>query len=183
MIKIILVRHGQTIKNKEGVAQGHNEIDVILSSSLGRAIKTAKKIGENHKALHVIEENLKELSWGDFASLPTEQLLKKWSEYYDSEKTKGISRENIRPKNGENTFDHIFRVQKVMAKIIQNYKDKTILIVAHGGTNKVLIGLLKKLDPDKFYTIKQDNACINLLKLDNEGKLIDIKLNSTEHLK
>jgi broad specificity phosphatase PhoE len=205
MTKIILVRHGQTIKNKAGLAQGHTDselteegliqlektqnflrghkIDAVFSSNLGRAIKTAKKICENREVTHIIEENLKELSWGDFASWPTDQLLKKWTEYYDSEKARGIPVEDIRPKNGENTFDHMLRIKNVLSKIIKEYKNKTVLIVGHGGTNKVIIGLLREVDSEKFYEIKQDNCCINFLELDENGKLIDMKLNLTEHLK
>jgi broad specificity phosphatase PhoE len=205
MAKIILIRHGQTMKNKVGLPQGHtdsdlteeglvqlektrdflkdHQIDVVFSSNLGRAIKTAKKICENRKVEHIIEEDLKELSWGDFASEPTDRLLKKWSDYYALEKSKGIRRENIRPPNGENTFDHMSRVNRFLDKLKRNHRNKNVLIVAHGGTNKVLIGLLRKLDPEEFYTLKQDNACINFLELDEEGKLINMQLNITEHLK
>lgn len=205
MINIILVRHGQTLKNKEGFVQGHNDsdftsegltqlektkeflkdykIDIAFSSSLGRAVKTAKKICEDRNVLPLIEEDLKELNWGDFGRFSTDQLLQKWSEYYESEKSKGIPKENIRPPNGENTYDHMLRVKTFLDKLIKNYQNKNVLVVAHGGTNKVLIGLLKKVDPEQFYVIKQDNACINFLELDEGGNLLDFKLNLTEHLK
>jgi broad specificity phosphatase PhoE len=201
MIKIILVRHGQTIKNKAGLAQSHTDsdftqegliqiektkeflknhkIDAVFSSDLGRAVKTAEKICECHKVRHILDKNLRELNWGDFMKFPTDQLLTKWSEFYDSERSKGIAVEEIRPKNGENSFDHIIRVKKVLDIIIKDYKNKVVLVVAHGGTNKVLIGILNKSHVDEFYKIKQDNACINLLELDDGGNLISSKLNET----
>jgi broad specificity phosphatase PhoE len=205
MIKIILVRHGQTENNKAGLAQGHNDsdlteegliqlekikeflknykIDVVFSSSLGRALKTAKKICENRNVEYIIDDNLKEINWGELSKLSVEELLKKWSEYYKSEKVKGIPRENIRPKNGENSFDHIKRVKKVLDKIIKDYNNKTVVLVAHGGTNKVIIGLLRKVDPEEFYNIEQNNACINLLELSEKGNLLKSELNITKHLK
>jgi len=66
--------------------------------------------------------------------------------------------------------------------ISNKFHNKTILIVGHGGTNKVIIGLLRKIDPEKFYNIQQDNACINFLELNKFGNPIRMKLNYIKHL-
>jgi broad specificity phosphatase PhoE len=204
MIRLILVRHGQTIKNVKNEAQGHSDshitpegmlqiqktrdflkdmhIDAIICSNLARAIMSAEIIGAPHHIRPVISEELKELDWGEFDRYSTKELPEKWSRYFEDEKRKGVNREDIRPSKGENSFDHMKRIRCILDKIRENYKDKTVLIVGHSGTNKVIIGLLREVDPEEFYTVIQDNACINILDLDDRGKLVNAEINITKHL-
>lgn len=204
MLKIILVRHAQTIKNREGIAQSLDDsdltkegylqlektkeflknykIDVVFCSSLERTVKSAEYIAKPHNLKPILDNKLNEINWGDFSGLSTAKLLKKWSKYYEEAIKKGSSREDIKPPNGENCFDHMKRIKKFLDFIIKNYFNKTVLVVGHGGTNKVIIGLLKEVDTEKFYDIKQDNACINFLDVDSNRKLIRCELNITKHL-
>lgn len=203
-MKIILIRHAQTVKNQLNVAQGHGDsdltpegviqtektrdflknhhIDAVFCSNLGRAIKTATTIAEPHHIKIYPDDNLKELEWGEFSKYNTKELLAHWSKFYEEQLSKGIPKEQIRPENGENSYDHAKRIQIFLDKIKKSYQNKTILIVGHGGTNKVIIGLLKQVDPEQFYTVKQDNACINIIELDEKGKLLTADINNTVHL-
>lgn len=85
-MKIILVRHAQTINNKEGIAQSHSDseltkegqiqlqktkmflkeykIDAIFCSDLDRSFESAKIISEPHKLKPIIDDRLKEINWG-----------------------------------------------------------------------------------------------------------------------
>jgi broad specificity phosphatase PhoE len=123
-----------------------------------------------------------ELSWGDFGVYTSSELMKKWEEHYILETNKGTPREEIRPPKGENVYDHIKKINNFVQKVKSEYHNKTILVVAHGGTNRVLIGLLKNKDPDEYYIISQENACINILELDDAGNVIREEINKTEHL-
>jgi broad specificity phosphatase PhoE len=200
MKKLFLIRHAESILNKAGKNQGSDidsdltkegiiqtnklverlkkeNISKIYCSDIGRAIKTAKILSGKLLVPLVLESNLRELKIGDWAK--EENPLKKWMTYYEEEKAKGNKRENIRPPNGENSWDHINRVSLFLSKI-SNLNDN-IAIVAHSGTNKVMIGVLEGKDPDNFYTIRQDNACINEIEYIN-GKWKVVKVNDTSHL-
>lgn len=204
-MKIILIRHVQTEKNKKGILisqgdsditkEGMNQIDriikqlakenisIIYCSKLGRSVKTAEAISKAYNINLNFDDRLKELKWGSLTNLPVKEALLKWTKYYEKEKARGIPREEIRPKNGENSFDHAKRVDNFIKEITKKYKNETIVIIGHSGTNKVFIGLLKNLDPEQFYEVKQDNGCINYIELDEKGKLIRCDLNFTEYLK
>jgi len=204
-MRILLIRHAQTEKNKAGIMQSHNDseitnegfeqikkiisrlkkekIDAIFCSSLGRAVKTAKEIARLKKLKLTVDDRLKELNAGDFSTLPTKEMLRRWAEYYETKQREGIKRELIRPPNGENSFDHLKRIKSFLRDLIKDYNNKTVVIVGHSGTNKVIIGALKKLDPDDFYSIEQKNACINFLELDSEGNLVKAELNVVDHLR
>jgi probable phosphoglycerate mutase len=204
-MKIILVRHAQTLKNKEGKMQGHEDSDLteegreqvlkivkrlshenvsgVYCSGLGRALKTADKISESHGLKTKIDRRLNELNWGDFSSAPVKEVILKWSNYYGEMKKKGVPREEIRPPKGENSFDHAGRVKGFIDELEKKHTNDTVVIVGHSGTNKVFIGILRGIDPEKFYEIEQDNACINYIELDEKGNIIKSEINVTAHLK
>ncbi|MEK6910393.1 MAG: histidine phosphatase family protein [Nanoarchaeota archaeon] len=204
-MKIILIRHVQTEKNKKGILisqrdsditeEGLDQIKKIISklsnekistiycSKLGRSVKTAEAISKAYNVNLKFDDRLKELNWGGLTDIPVKEVISKWTKYYGEEKARGVPRENIRPKNGENSFDHAKRVDNFIKEITKKYKNETIVIVGHSGTNKVFIGLLKNLDPEQFYEVKQDNGCINYIELDEKGKLTIYNLNYTDHLK
>lgn len=205
MTKLIIIRHCQTIDNAKGKLQGYyndsdftkeglkqldglikrlkNEnIKAIFCSDIGRALNTSKVIANAHGLKPIPMKELRECNVGDWSHLPVKEMLEKWMTYYNKRKKMGIKRESIRSPHGENSFDHQKRVVKVMEHIIKKYPNDTIVIVAHAGTNKVIIGTFEKKDPDDFYTVKQSNACINIIETDGKNSRI-ISINDIKHLK
>ncbi len=205
MTRIIIIRHCETVDNVKGKMQGYHEdsdfteegnkqaerllrrlkdedIKAIYCSDLGRAFKTAKIIADGHGLEPIQIKGLRECNIGDWRDLPVKDGLNKWIEYYESEKKKGIRREEIKPPNGENSFDHQKRVMKVIKNIISEHPCDTIVIVGHSGTNRVIIGTFENKDPDDFYTVSQSNACINIIETDGTNTKI-IAINDTKHLK
>lgn len=205
MTRLIIIRHCETIDNVKGKMQGYHEdsdfteeghkqarkllkrlededIKEVYCSDLGRALKTAEFIATGHSLKPIKIKDLRECDIGDWRDLPVKDGLKKWIEYYESEKKKGTLREEIRPPNGENSFDHQKRVMKTVKSIISKHPNDIVVIVGHSGTNRVIIGTFENKDPDDFYTVGQSNACINIIETDGTNTKI-IALNDTEHLK
>ncbi len=204
MTKIILVRHCKTEDNASGKMQGyHNDssftkeglvqlrcltkalssepIKAIFCSDLGRALKTAEEISKAYNLRAIPLKELREADIGDWKDLSVKDAINKWLDYYESEKSKGILRESIRPPGGENTWDHQKRIINAIKKIVIDYPNETIVIVGHAGTNKVLLGTFEGKDPDDFYSIPQDNACINIIETDGKKHRV-LKINDTSHL-
>lgn len=182
MKEIYLIRHGQTDNNKLGKVQGggvdselnkigieqanftgkylkdyrlDNQFDVVYSSPLKRAKKTAEiicnKIGFD-KSKIIIDNNLKEkddgelssgLTWAEMQKEPKfKQYFKifekvekikdpidKWLHYYDEE-----TENHIKKLYGTEThLDIINRIKKFI-KAIKKSKAKKILVIAHNGS-------------------------------------------------
>lgn len=201
MLRILLVRHAESKLNKEKKFQGSDKDSQlspegieqvkklayhlqefkpkkIYCSDLGRAVETARLLSSELNISIEKVENLRELKIGDWLQ-DEENILERWSQYYAQEKAKGISRENIRPPNGENSWDHARRVQSFLEEIKK--QEGTIVIIAHSGTNKVLIGLLQNKDPDDFYNITQKNTCVNEITYDGKEWKI-LRINDISHL-
>jgi glycerol-3-phosphate cytidylyltransferase len=147
----ILIRHGQTYWNKNGIMHGQYDIplnytgtkqakkvseelknehfDLCFSSPLKRAKSTAFSILLNHKNTKIFyDDRLIELSKGllEGKHLNSEKLLK-------SEDYKFIKKFNIESKK-----EFFTRVKSFIDEIEHKYKNKKILIVAHSGTIKMI---------------------------------------------
>jgi probable phosphoglycerate mutase len=104
--RIWLIRHGETELNATGKLQGRGNdvplnqigqdqaqklssnlvgIDVIISSTLNRALETAQILhSSNPNALLFTEADLQEISWGDLEGFPPDSsldlLLSQWAQ-------------------------------------------------------------------------------------------------------
>ena len=158
-MKIYLVRHGETGWNKEGRLQGRKDIslnqhgiaqmedigkwfcdtnvpfDEIIISPLRRAVESAAIIAEivGFKKEAIVQESLMlERSFGD-----AEGLL--WQERLES----GLTDEEL----GMETVDEVCnRARDCITKIMDHYKGKNILIVAHGAILKAMLVALTNGD-------------------------------------
>jgi len=108
----------QILKNKK--------IDIIITSELDRAIKTAEIINENKKIPMV---QLNDLNERKDCRKGIEGVDDEWHKSYDFEYTT--------PEGIEDIKDFKDRVVKGIEYILEKYGDKNILIVAHGGVSHV----------------------------------------------
>lgn len=156
-MKVVFMRHGETILNKEkrfsgiidccltndGIEKAKNskfkegEFDFVYTSSLKRAIDTAKLVYPYKKAIinnYIIERKL-----GDF-----EGRIKK---EVDSELVK-LFRENKYIPNGAETTDEVAkRVLTFIEYLKQTHLDEDrILVISHAG----IIRELKKIFLDNY---------------------------------
>lgn len=197
-MKLILVRHGETIENKKKRVCGHNpgrlsslgkqqvkklgkrlkneKIDVIYISDLKRTRDTAKEIIKFHKGTKIIfEPNLREVARGIYEGKPYELI-----ERVRLKTKKSVL--SFRPKGGESISDTKKRVRNFVKKVFKENKNKTVLFVTHGGPiMHVILHLLKKSDRHyKKYVTK--NASVTILDVKENKKHKLELLNCTKHL-
>ncbi|MFH2028103.1 MAG: histidine phosphatase family protein [Nanoarchaeota archaeon] len=201
MLKLIIVRHGVTEWNKEGRLQGKKDIplskegeeqadklakrlkdekiDIIYSSPLKRAYKTAETINRYHKLEIKTEEGLKEISYGIFDGISKEErekddnLKKIWAE-----RKKDLL--NNKFEGGESFADLLKRVERSLKKILDNDK-KTILVVCHGQTKRALVKLLTNMSIEEIHMQRFKTTAVSIFEIDKkEAKTILI--NCAKHL-
>lgn len=142
-MRLLLTRHGQTDWNVAGKIQGitdtelnetgikqaelardqllNEEIDIIISSPLKRARKTAEIIASGRNIPILCDEDIIERSFGKYEG----QKLK--HDDFDAIKRSG--------EIGVETDDEfLVRIKRFLERIKKEYKDKTVLIVTHKGT-------------------------------------------------
>ena len=145
-MKLLLTRHGQTDWNVAGKIQGitdielnetgvkqaettrekllNENIDVIISSPLKRARKTAEIIKGERNIPLIIDNGLKERCFGKFEGKTREEF--DFDEIWNYKLNKQY-------EDAESTGELFERVHGFLNKIKEEYNDKTVLLVTHGG--------------------------------------------------
>ncbi|MBS3083212.1 histidine phosphatase family protein [Candidatus Pacearchaeota archaeon] len=194
-MKLIIVRHGETVENKEGIMQGqthgklsdmglrqveklaeylkNEKIDLIYSSDLGRCKESLAPLLQfiNQKVIYT--ELLRERTKGIFDGK-------------DSKQYHNWMLENPRkiPSGGENAQEVDARVDKFLKENIGKWKNKTVLIMAHGGTKISLLKILLGTQHEHVNAVEKvsPNAAVTIIEADKENKFFITKLHHIKHL-
>ncbi len=193
---IVLVRHGETNFNVEGRIQGQSlesiltvkgmqedselgdalklyyNIDQIISSDLIRAIDTAKIIADKLDKPHdsiIYDKRIREMGRGRWEET-CPYSSNKWTEF-EKNLNLGIDYLPI-GINIESYASAMQRCKNLLDDLAQQYKDQTVLLVAHGEINKVFLAVsqnhnLKELLLNDRNKYKQPNCCINEIEIKN----------------
>lgn len=173
-MEIYIVRHGQTIWNKEKRLQGSVDIelnekgrelacitgkalacthfDVIYSSPLKRAYETALLIRGDKKTKIVTDDRLRELNFGSMEGESYEELREQNThgfKYFFTEPQLYFP-----PQDGE-TLEHLIdRAGDFMTNVVESPENRfdRIMIVAHGAMNKALMTHVKKHPLTDFWS-------------------------------
>ena len=200
MVRIILVRHGETTWNIAGRYQGQEDtplsalgqqqghllaqalktvpIDYCLASPLQRAYQTCLYCAELHQLTPVMDERLLEINHGTWEGVLAEDIQKQYPQEFELWHSQP---QLVQMPQGENLEDVRLRVRAAFDEYAVKYAGKTILVAAHDAVNKAIICDVLGLGMEHFWQIKQDNTCINVLEY-QKGTWRLVLLNSTNHL-
>lgn len=168
MLKIYLARHGQNEDNANGILNGHRDLpltdigvsqatevankikdaglvfDVVLSSPLSRALKTAEIISTvNEFSKPEVLPELIERDFGSMTGLEQSRIEELCAP--DIIKTETITY-FLSPDGAETFPDLLARAEKLLKKITETYKDGSILLVTHGDFGKMVYAQYYGLD-------------------------------------
>lgn len=158
---LLLIRHGETAWNREGRYQGHADpplsragqaqarrlarlcasfrIDAVFSSDLIRAVETAVPLA-GAQALPVrTDPRLRELHFGIWDGRRAEDVIASdpagWEAWFADPVT-------LSPPGGETAEVLWDRFNAVLRQIVEEYHDKTVAVVTHGGPLRLLLAWL-----------------------------------------
>ena len=199
--EIYLVRHGETTWNALGKFQGVKDIplsengitqaeflkerfdgnfDVVYTSPLERAYKTAQIISSAKETQPIVYQNLKEINFGDWEGLTIKEIREIYPKEFDSWK---YDKENGYLVNGEKSLKLASqRATNSVLDIAKKNKGKKIIIVAHGGIIKAsLIGLFD-WNMNMYHQLFLGNTSVSKISFDKDFNLRLIFLNDTYHI-
>jgi alpha-ribazole phosphatase len=201
MVEIILARHGETewnasevfrgradvALNENGLKQaellgeylGQERIDLIYSSPLQRAVKTAEAIARPQSIDVNIAPNLIDIDCGKWQGLSLREVKEKYPEIYQDWLD---TPEQVRIPGGESLEDVRSRVVPFVEDVVMRCGKGRVVLVSHRAVNKVLICTLLRLDNSFFWNFKLDTGGITRFNYDVDG-IILISHNDTSYLK
>ena len=206
-MKLILVRHGETHWNKDGLVQGgdsdielndtgleqarnlaaflkNEPIIAILSSPLRRAIATAEVIASQHQLPVEIDQGLRELKVGDLEGISVSNLRTTFSRFLLQWWQEG---EAMKLPNGESLVELQQRAWKAIEGLLErhktspeNNKDAAVVVVSHYFVTLAIILKALNLPLDCFIKFKLDLAGVSILEFRDYGARL-VTFNNTSY--
>jgi broad specificity phosphatase PhoE len=197
-MQLILIRHGETLWNKEGRVQGTSDVELsdagkkqaellalslkdhpleaIHASPLKRAYQTAEIINEFHHLEIQIHRDLMEMDQGDFEGFSFKELMANKKEFLQ----KWISDPaSVKMPNGESLSELQNRAWRAVEEIIG--KSKNALVVSHNFTIAAILCRLRNISLSEFRSTCVDTASKTIVRLGDKEAIIDL-LNDRSHL-
>ena len=194
MVRVVLVRHGETDWNREGRLQGwapvplnetgreqaaaageylagEYDVDAVYTSDLLRAEQTTELLLDTAGATGV--PVTAELAWrerhlGVYQGLTYDDAEERFPRFGLSESAYEAAAAT--PESGESLRDVADRVTTRFEEVVDARDGGTVLVVSHGGPIHVVLGHVKGMDlPDALTNHHQANCAVNEIVFDGEG--------------
>ena len=205
MTTVVVVRHGETAWNREHRMQGwaptpltergreqagrlgknlnrRYDIERVQSSDLHRARETTELLRDYVDAPVTFDSNWRERDWGVFQGLPANDWFERFPEYALQQRGPEAAHET--PDSGESLVEVRERVIEGWERLLAESEPvETVLIVAHGGPIRLILGYLKDFDiAEAILDQPQSNCAINEVNYDTEtGETTIVRENHTDH--
>jgi broad specificity phosphatase PhoE len=200
-MKIILVRHGETWGNREGIFRGrkdfplnqnglrqaqevaadlrHWKIDAIYSSPLRRALDTAAPLSQALGLTIVQEPGFTDIGLGDWEGKSKQEVAREQPEWWRL----WISRPERLARPGAESLSQVQdRAFRTLERIVHEAPGQTIAVVSHRAVLKALIARCLNIPEPYFWKIHLDTGSYSLLEHRSEVGYILTLLNQTRHL-
>lgn len=208
MTTVLIVRHGETDHNQNGIYQGR--LDVVLndqgleqaaklgqwlsgryhinqlySSPLQRAYTTAEAIAAGQVAKDIVmDDELQEIDVGEWEGMSAPQAQEASPDVWDRLQSDALY---TRRPEGESYWDLYKRVASCLERIVAQHGDEeTICLTTHGGCIRVILAHAMGVPPTTFSFLsglQVDNTGLSVLRYQRQSGLWQVKtINSLCHL-
>lgn len=177
--------HGDVPLTSRGVAQYHQikesfagaRVAACYTSDLTRCVTGAEILGAHLGVEPVRERSLRELDIGAWEGMTWAELRTKYPVEWQARLNDIVG---YRVPRGENLLDLQSRVMPFVAQVVVRHQGEEVLVVAHGGTNRVILLNAIGAPISAFFNIEQNYACLNIIDYYADGKTV-VKLLNGQH--
>jgi broad specificity phosphatase PhoE len=181
--RIYLVRHGETDLTAEDRFAGSTNIplsadgrrqvkalaerlrsdtlDGIYASDMDRTMETAAIIAEPHRCEVQSEPGLREIAYGHWEERTRDEIERDFSDEFDAWQEDPLT---VGPEGGESGIQVLARALPVVRRIVRTHRHRSALVVAHKGTNRLLVSSLLGFDARGYRDrLDQSPAALSIL--------------------
>jgi alpha-ribazole phosphatase len=191
--RLYLARHGETTTSSEFRYIGHMDVDItengveqmkklrdrlmnedlnaLFCSDLLRAKKGAEIIGSLHDVKPVSCPEFREIHLGIWEGLTRDEIMERYPDEYQL-RLQDLAYSHI--QDGESFKDLQTRVMHKLLAVLNQWKGKNILLMAHGGVNRVILFHALSLDLHLLARIDQDYGCLNIIDYYDDGPIVKL---------
>ncbi|AJE02416.1 alpha-ribazole phosphatase [Geobacter pickeringii] len=191
--RIYLIRHGEVEGAGGGIRRYNGQTDVGLSargkamyhdlkerfagtriaacytSDLTRCAWGAEVLGAHLGVTPVRHPELRELNMGSWEGRSWDELVARHPEEWQARLADVV---NYRVPGGENALDVHRRVMPVINGIVERHRGEEVLVVAHGGVNRVILLNAIGAPLSSLFAIEQTYCCLNIIDYFADGNTV-----------
>ena len=188
MVRLLIVRHGLSLTNKDkrytgqrdvplaplGLLQGeavsryiaeNYEVSAIYSSDLSRAVDTVAPLAKYLSLPIVKTAALREFAMGEWEGKNFEEVKTLFPETCALLKTE---KWRVRYDGGESYEEVRARVRDCFAKIVMENEGKTVAVASHGGAIRAYLSIVMGLDLKDIAGVPAvSNASLSVVEVEN----------------
>jgi alpha-ribazole phosphatase/probable phosphoglycerate mutase len=121
----------------------------IISSPLKRCLDFSEELANDLQITFSIEDNVKEIGFGEWEGKTPDEIIAEDSEALNRFYQDPV---NNRPNGAEPLDAFSARVWQVYQKILEDHRDKHVLIVAHAGVARAITANILQMSLDDVYS-------------------------------
>jgi alpha-ribazole phosphatase/probable phosphoglycerate mutase len=201
MVKTLyLIRHGETVGGDEKRYKGSLDVPLsekgieqiqrtaeflkdikfaaIYTSPLSRAAKSAEIIATPHGLTPIVVPELRERNFGIWEGMTFLEIKEKYPVEFEKWAKNPLK---YSPIKGESTIEVRDRVMNVLQRLLDSESLQSslslkpnILIVAHGGVNRIILCEFLGVPLENIFRIEQHNAAINIIEFHDAYPVIKL---------
>jgi len=181
-IRLFLIRHGQVLDHDPPRFNGHRDIGLspegreqlkqvanriadqeiheIYCSDLSRTVIGAEIIAGSRGITPVRMQEFREMDLGVFDGLTFTEVQEQYGDVFHDWRKDIL---HYRIPEGESFLELEKRVCRGFDRIMHQKEGNTLVIVAHGGVNRIILARALKMDLNDAFRIEQDYGCLNVI--------------------
>jgi broad specificity phosphatase PhoE len=154
-------------------------ISAVYCSPLSRTLETAEILARPHRLPLVRRDGLREISHGHWEGLARREVEARYPEEYAAWEQDPFT---FAPEGGESGVAVLARALPVVREIVVSHRRKTVLVVSHKATLRLILSSLLGFDPRGYRDrLDQSPACLNVVDFCGPVRARLMSFNDTSH--
>lgn len=194
--RIHLIRHGQVAGFEDKRYNGQGDVPLtaeglaqyrallprlercplgaVYSSDLSRCLQGAQLLAASHGLTPTATAELRELHIGEWEGLTWKELQARYPQEWQARLADIV---HYRVPGGETLLDLAARLRPALRRILDRHPGEEVLVVGHGGVNRVILLDAIGAPLDRLFHIEQNYGCHNIIDYDAAGSAVVKLLN------
>lgn len=189
--RLVLVRHGEPEASSRGRCYGRLDVGLspegrgqarhaaaalagmsvaaVYASTRTRALESARLVCEGRGLEPIALEALREIDFGVFEGMRYDEAAERYPEVYRAWMERPTE---VCFPGGESFPEMRRRVLAAVAEIRTRHEGETVVVVSHGGTNRVVLADALGLPDERIFRFAQSYACVNVIDYFEQAPLV-----------
>jgi alpha-ribazole phosphatase/probable phosphoglycerate mutase len=146
-------------------------ISALYTSDLSRAFRSAEIIAQTFALKPIVLPSLRERNFGRWEGMSFDEIRHAYPEEFQAWAGNPVK---FSPLDGETTFGARDRVIPAVEEIVRNNRGNHVIIVTHGGVNRIILCHFLGIPLENIFRIEQDYAALNIIEFTGAYPLLKL---------